>query len=223
MGYHFMLGILIFFKLCVYDCGCLLRVDDVTVEKEQFDYARVLIATTSLEVINISAKIMVDGVIFDFKIIEEWGFSLGEDACLFDEDDTQEVDKSGTSEHDEAVLGSGEVNELLQQLSEDWSKEADLQDKGEQPYFEVDIGNNCDRDAVLATGKGSIDACSLLKPNAPICGATCGLLTLWDVTEVEVWSSMSFEHVLVLIGRFLHSEEHFVLFNVYAPSDVTCQ
>lgn len=85
------------FKLCVFDCGRLLRMDEVTVEKERFDYARVLIATSSLEVINTGAKIMVDGVIFYFKIIEEWGFSLGEDACLFDDEDTQEVDKSITS------------------------------------------------------------------------------------------------------------------------------
>jgi len=60
-----------FFKLCVFDCGRLLRVDEVTVEKERLDYARVLISTTSLEVTNTGANIMVDGVIFYFKIIEE--------------------------------------------------------------------------------------------------------------------------------------------------------
>ena len=76
-----------FFKLCVFDCGRLLRVDEVTVEKERLDYARVFVATSSVEVINTNAKLMVDGVIFYFKIIEEWGFSLGEDACLFDEED----------------------------------------------------------------------------------------------------------------------------------------
>ena len=44
--------------------------DEVTVERERFDYARVLVATSSLKVIKIDAKLMVDGVIFYFKIIE---------------------------------------------------------------------------------------------------------------------------------------------------------
>lgn len=59
------------FKLCVFDCGRLFRVDDFTLDKERFDYARVLLSTSLLEVINTGAKILVDGVLFDFKIIEE--------------------------------------------------------------------------------------------------------------------------------------------------------
>jgi len=46
-------------------------VDDFTLDKERFDYARVLLSTSLLEVINTGAKILVDGVLFDFKIIEE--------------------------------------------------------------------------------------------------------------------------------------------------------
>jgi len=59
------------FKLCVFDCGRLFRVDDFNLDKERFDYARVLLSTSLLEVINTGAKILVDGVLFDFKIIEE--------------------------------------------------------------------------------------------------------------------------------------------------------
>lgn len=154
-------GILIFFKLCVFDCGRLLRVDEVTVEKERFDYARVLIATSSLEVINTGAKIMVDGVIFDFKIIEEWRFSLGEDACLLDEYDTQEVDNNSTQEQNEDGTRSGEVNKLLQQLSEEWSKEADLEDVNQQQFFNVDIGDIGAREGELHGTSGSVDASSL--------------------------------------------------------------
>ncbi|MCI86098.1 hypothetical protein A2U01_0107377, partial [Trifolium medium] len=29
---------------------------------------------------------MVDKVMCDIKIVEEWSFSLGEDACLFEDD-----------------------------------------------------------------------------------------------------------------------------------------
>ncbi|MCI38171.1 endonuclease/exonuclease/phosphatase family protein, partial [Trifolium medium] len=42
---------------------------------------------------------------------------------------------------------------------------------------------------------------------------------MWDSSEVEVWSSVSREHVLVCHGRFLRSDEEFVVVNVYAPCD----
>ena len=57
----------------------------------------------------------------------------------------------------------------------------------------------------------------------PSMGASGGLVTFWDVKEVEVWSSMPFDHVLVIVGRFLNTGEEFVLFNVYAPCDATRQ
>lgn len=37
----------------------------------------------------------------------------------------------------------------------------------------------------------------------PSMGASGGLITMWDVTEVTVWSSMSFDHVLVIICCFV--------------------
>jgi exonuclease III len=36
---------------------------------------------------------------------------------------------------------------------------------------------------------------------------------------VEVWSTVSFEHVIMIHGRFLQSNEEFFLCNVYAPCD----
>jgi len=50
-------------------------------------------------------------------------------------------------------------------------------------------------------------------------GALGGLLTAWDNSEVEVWSTVSCEHTLIIHGRFLKSNEEFYLFNVYAPCD----
>jgi hypothetical protein len=41
-----------FFKLCAFACGRYLRTDEGSLERDRFDYARVLIATSSLEVIN---------------------------------------------------------------------------------------------------------------------------------------------------------------------------
>ncbi|MCH86865.1 cytochrome P450, partial [Trifolium medium] len=53
----------------------------------------------------------------------------------------------------------------------------------------------------------------------PSVGASGGLLTIWDSTEVEVWSSVSREHVLWSHGRLVKSGEEFYLANVYSPCD----
>jgi hypothetical protein len=79
-----------FFKLCIFDCGRYLRADMCTLNKERCDYARVLISTSSLDVINASEQIIVDGVLVDIKIVEEWGFCLGDDACLYEEEEKSE-------------------------------------------------------------------------------------------------------------------------------------
>ena len=50
-------------------------------------------------------------------------------------------------------------------------------------------------------------------------GALGGLLTVWDTSEVEVRSTVSFNHTLVIHGQLLKSNEEFYLFNVYAPCD----
>jgi len=52
----------------------------------------------------------------------------------------------------------------------------------------------------------------------PSTGASGGLLTMWDCKEV---TTISIDHVLVILGRFLKTNECFVLFNVYAPCDVS--
>jgi len=112
-----------FFKLCVYDCGRLLQVDEFTMDKIRFDYARVLLSTSSMDIIITGAKVMVDGELFDFQIIEEWGFALGEDACLCDVDEAQgDAEPPPDSVHDGGVA-SGEVDVLMNQLSADWQNE----------------------------------------------------------------------------------------------------
>jgi hypothetical protein len=108
-----------FFKLYVLDVGCLLRVDDITVDRDRFDYARVLLSTTSLNIIHIGAQVMIDGVLFEFQVIEEWDFSLGEDACLLDEEEIQDDANSGTPDEHVDGIGRGDVDDLLQHLSED--------------------------------------------------------------------------------------------------------
>ncbi|PNX63872.1 cytochrome p450, partial [Trifolium pratense] len=53
----------------------------------------------------------------------------------------------------------------------------------------------------------------------PSVGASGGLLTLWDTSEVEVWTSETSNHVLWCRGRFVKSGDEFLLANVYAPCD----
>jgi len=114
---------LYFLKLCVYGCGRLLMVDDFTMDKLRFHYPRVLISTSSMEILITSANVLVDWERFAFKIIEEWGFALCDDACLGAEEESQvddEVQPDGA--HDD-VATSGDVDVLLNQLSEEWQKE----------------------------------------------------------------------------------------------------
>ena len=115
-----------FFKLCVYDCGRLPKIDDITLDRDSFDYARVLVSTSSLNLINSEASILVDGALLQFRIMEEWGVAIGEDACLVDDTESQADDRSVLPEDLDDGVGGGEVDELLNRLSEDWKKEDEM-------------------------------------------------------------------------------------------------
>jgi hypothetical protein len=51
----------------------------------------------------------------------------------------------------------------------------------------------------------------------PAVGTSGGLLIMWDSSVVEVWSSFSLDHVLIIHGRFIDSNDEFYLFTIYAP------
>ena len=123
-----------FFKLCVMDCGRLLRIDDITLERDRFDYARILLSTNSLEVINTEAQIMVDGVLFNFKIIEEWGYSLGEDACLLDEEQDFDEASSELPEAHVEDVDCGDVDVLVNHFSDKLKEDAGSQQRQYHPH-----------------------------------------------------------------------------------------
>jgi exonuclease III len=54
----------------------------------------------------------------------------------------------------------------------------------------------------------------------PSLGASGGLITVWYSNCVEVWSTSTFAHVLVIRGRVLQTGQEFVIANVYAPCDM---
>jgi hypothetical protein len=87
-----------FFKLCVFYCGRFLRADSCSADKDILDFARVLIATPALDIVTKIERILVDGALVEIKIVEEWGYVMGEDTCLFAEED-----ESGSSQADEDV------------------------------------------------------------------------------------------------------------------------
>jgi len=122
-----------FFKLCVYDCGRLLKVDDITLDRDRFDYARVLVSTSSLDIIKSVANVMVDGVLFEFKIIEEWGFAVGEDACLFDDEESHVDDRSDMPADLDNGIDDGDVDGLLKSLAAEWKKEEEIRHMSPSP------------------------------------------------------------------------------------------
>ncbi|MCH85674.1 sulfate transporter, partial [Trifolium medium] len=60
-----------------------LHADSCTIDKDRLDYARVLIATPTMKIVKRVETLLVDGSMVEIQIIEEWGYSLGEDACFF--------------------------------------------------------------------------------------------------------------------------------------------
>lgn len=57
----------------------------------------------------------------------------------------------------------------------------------------------------------------------PSVGASGGLLTVWDTNFVEATSTSSFNHVLVVRGRIIHTGQEFAIANVYAPCDTAAK
>jgi len=49
------------------------------------------------------------------------------------------------------------------------------------------------------------------------------MVTVWDASQIEVWSSFSFNHVLAIKGKVILSGEEFISFNVYAPCDLAAK
>ncbi|PNX98197.1 putative sulfate transporter [Trifolium pratense] len=87
-----------FFKLCVFECGSFLRLDSCSKDKVRMDFARVLIATPDLDTIKRIETVLVDGVQVEVKIVEEWGYDLGEDACLLEEESESDSQHSENGE-----------------------------------------------------------------------------------------------------------------------------
>jgi hypothetical protein len=106
-----------FFKLCVMDCGRFMRSDSYTAAKDRLDFARVLIATQELAVIKRVEQLLVDGSLVEVKIVEEWGFDLGDDACLVEDEVDSKASQAVDDECWDDPEASNNVDMLVDQLA----------------------------------------------------------------------------------------------------------
>jgi len=54
-------------------------------------------------------------------------------------------------------------------------------------------------------------------------GASGGMVTVWDASQIVVWSSFNFEHVLAIKGNIILTGEELIIFNVYAPCELAAK
>jgi len=71
-----------FFRMYVSSFGRFLHANECTVDKARLEFARILISTTILEIVNSSVDFFIDGCKYVIKVVEEWGCHLGEDAFM---------------------------------------------------------------------------------------------------------------------------------------------
>lgn len=119
-----------FFKVCVKDCGRFLNVDECTSDRGRLDFARVLISTSSVDVLNLTTELLIDGHVYAIKLVEEWGCCLGEDAFLTEDvtDDTH-LSKEDVSDHF-GEHGSATFKEDVEVLFDDIQQAWEVPDDG---------------------------------------------------------------------------------------------
>jgi hypothetical protein len=115
-----------FLKMCTSVCGRFVRADDCTLDKGRIDYARILLSTNSLEVLNENMEFFVDGRKCFIEIVEEWGCNLGEDAFLTEEasvmpDDNVNEEFEHENGRDLNVLDR-DVDNLIEDIHREWKE-----------------------------------------------------------------------------------------------------
>ncbi|GAU30310.1 hypothetical protein TSUD_211670 [Trifolium subterraneum] len=162
-----------FFKLCVLDCGRFLRADSCSADKDRLDFAQVLIATSDLDIVNRVERILVDGSKVEIKIVEEWGYAMGEDTCLFEEGNESEATQSDCEEghvdpearrnvdllvdkivgelaNDEGNVHKGHTDDALTEKHDDiLSGKGEIE--GEVEWNDAILSPICDRDVVQSS------------------------------------------------------------------------
>jgi len=115
----------IFFKLCVSGIGRFLHVDECTTDKSRLDFARVLVTTLNIEIVNKTSEFVIDGSLYVIKLVEEWGCYLGEDVFL-SEAETESIPEVATQVNNmiglDEVQGEWELDDLVNDLHNEWQQ-----------------------------------------------------------------------------------------------------
>ena len=112
-----------FFRLCVTEIGRFIQADESTVSKARLDYARVLVSTSQIEILNTTSDYVIDGRKFILKLVEEWGYVLGEDAFLPEVESSPEASCHPNEDVGvEEVQGAWELDDLVNDLHKEWSQ-----------------------------------------------------------------------------------------------------
>lgn len=110
------------------DSDRFIRTDECTVDKARMDFARILISTPHLEIVNKTSEFSTDGCMYLIKLVEEWGCNLGEDAFLR-EDESEIVPETSPQFNDvngmDEVQGEWELDDLVNDLHKEWSQHID--------------------------------------------------------------------------------------------------
>lgn len=93
-------------------------------------------------------QILVDDVLVEFKIIEEWGFNLGEDACLFEEEEKFVLSCPDNAELHDDIETNNNVDILVDKIVKDL-KEAEDND--------LNINNNDRHELVNLETMGPVE------------------------------------------------------------------
>jgi hypothetical protein len=135
-----------------------LRTDNCSLNRERFDFARVLISTPSLEVLNTSDQIIVDGVTLDIKIVEELGINLGDDVCLYEEDDKSESSSPDKEDFHDDFEMNNHVDILADKIAKDLATDAIVindSNKDVNSQVEPHCTNGFQPAAVSSTGRST--------------------------------------------------------------------
>jgi len=147
----------------VFDCGRYLRADNCSLNRERFDYARVLIATSSLEVVKLSEHIIFDGEMVEIKILEEWGFNLGDDVCLYDEEEKADTSSQSKADIYEEFDMDKNVEIMADKIVEDLVQADVSFNKDAKDLTKVDV------ESTATTEVHKIDAHSMRCTDCPTC------------------------------------------------------
>ncbi|MCI50384.1 sulfate transporter, partial [Trifolium medium] len=82
----------------------------------------VLIATQDREVVRSVEKLLVDGSMVEVQIVEEWGYTLGDDACLFEEESESEASQSDNETRHGDPEASNNVDLLVEKIVDEMEK-----------------------------------------------------------------------------------------------------